>query len=761
MNAEFRNTLLRYSQDISDIADEVRLCHSDLECRDHIHYAVDTNILFFGVSPHKRADLGHVFFDDRIDDARKLALSLRRFLFERLCSFDRPFLISHGHDAEAHWAFDNMLMRGVHEYMEMEEEFNDISRDFAIELSNSKDPVALVEDALPKVVDLLARDAGPGQDYRRFAEIVDSRKVQRLALAFSSAPFFEKLFKENQELYGKFAVPRTLNDQIQETKYRGEWSDLFKAQGVEKNPYAMRCDVASLARIQLINERLEGTGHKIVLITADKVLISATKCVHTKTGSNFRDQFIRHPMAFLAAQAVLAPEEGAANEELNVSNTITLLDDWIKLLSDMMPVLARIEEDEAKKKEDSKIFEALALKIKSGWREHVEKLEVAHAASSSKYRRMIEQISTSGDETEVLEAMQGVVRKKLAEVHSSWEEFFEHVLSTSYLVFDHSKLPVRARSVPAIYFGRFHRAFATIKRISGNPKKQVSLEDIRQLEGCDDGGYSYCLSFAALFASLGKWQSAELIADQALMRRAKGAPNLEDLSGREAHYVKAIAQRLQAKTPAQLYGARKSLQHSEACLDEEVNRKSRDWLRVRFRSEEAALDLTELFLQISNGKKVKKATLRDKVNEISERIIFSLKDTKRIPDDWIRQHVTESLLTNLFIGASLLKIRDVRDVENTALINKITPQYMDYLTSDPGFGGAWRSYLGRVYFLFARTTYFPATEEDKKNFRRSLKELENLYREFKSLKVMPFDDERFEQVFDLVRLGIGKKNEAQ
>ncbi|MDA7425599.1 hypothetical protein [Thalassococcus lentus] len=759
MKKDYRNRLLRYSKDIGELAEEVRLCQHDLQSQSEgtvIHYAVDTNILFFGVSPHRRADLGHVFFDDRLEDARTLALSLRRFLFERLCSFERPFLISHGHDAEARWAFETMLLRGVHEQIELEEELNDISEDFAFALSMANEPAELLEQALPKLANLLAHDDGPGQDYRRFAEIVETGRVQRLGLAFSTAPYFSELFKKEPELYGKFSVPRTLRDQISETRYRVDWGKVFETQGVSKNQYAMRCDVSALARIQLINERLSGTGHKVVLITADAALITTSKCVEIGPDKTFRDEFIRHPKAFLAAQSVLAPDQEAKGEELSVSNTVRLLDGWIKLLSDMMPALEEIETGGSKTKGDSEDFEALASKIKAGWRDHVAKLEEAHAASSNKYKRMIQGISEAGDETAVLKAMRDVARKKVAEVHSSWSEFFEQVLSTSYFVFDQAKLPIRPRSVPAIYFGRFHNAYDTIKRIAGDPKEKVSLDDIRALEGQDDGGYSYCLSFASLFASLGKWQTAELIADQALLRRSSETATTEDLSGRESYYVKSIAQRLQAKTPAQLTGARTSLQQSEACLDGEKNRASREWLRVRFRSEEAAIELAEVFLETQADEKPKKAELKRRILEISDKIAAALGQTHTIPDDWIRYQVTESLLTNLFIGATVLKNRGVKDSELTDKVNKITPVYAEYITSSADFEGGCRSFLGRAYFLFGKATYFPTTDADKRRFEGELTELERLYQDFKLLKVMPYDDDRFEQLFELVRKTIGE-----
>ncbi len=761
MTKDYRNRLLRYSQNIGALAEEVRLCQHDLQSQNDgavIHYAVDTNILFFGVSPHRRADLGHVFYDDRLEDERTLALSLRRFLFERLCSFERPFLISHGHDAEARWAFETMLLRGVHEQIELEEELNDIGEDFAVALSRASEPAELLEKALPKLANLLAHDSGPGQDYRRFAEIVETGRVQRLGLAFSNAPYFNSLFSEEPELYGKFSVPRTLRDQITETQYRVDWGKVFEAQGVSKNQYALRCDVSALARIQLINERLAGTDHKVVLITADSALISTCKCVEIAPGKTFRDEFVRHPKAFLAAQSVLAPDEEPQGDELNVSKTVTLLDDWITLLSEMMPALEELETDGSKTKGDEKDFDALASKIKSGWREHVAKLEEAHAASSNKYKQMIHRISEAGDQTEVLTAMRDVARKKVAEVHSSWSEFFEQVLSTSYFVFDQTKLPIRPRNVPAIYFGRFHNAYSTIKRIAGDPKEKVSLDDIRALEGQDDGGYSYCLSFASLFASLGKWQTAELIADQALLRRSNDTATAEDLSGREAYYVKSIAQRLQAKTPAQLTGAKTSLHHSEACLDEETNRASREWLRVRFRSEEAAIELAEVFLMTQVDEKPNKTNLKKRILEISDKIAAALIQAHTIPDDWLRHQVTESLLTNLFIGAAVLKNRNVKDSEMTEKVNKVTSVYADYITSSADFEGGCRSYLGRAYFLFGKATYFPATDADKRRYEGELIELERLYRDFKMLKVMPYDDDRFGQLFDLVRKAITVRN---
>lgn len=749
---DLRNRLLRYSKNISDLAEEVRLCQDDLERQSHdefVHYAVDTNILFFGVSPHRQAELGRVFYDDGADEERTLALSLRRFLFEKLASFDRPFLISHGHDAEARWAFEKMILRGVHEQIELEDELSDISIEFAARLKQASDPTAVFEQVLPRLTNLLAYDSGPTQDYRRFNEIVEEGRVQRLSLAFSRGQFFNEIFAKDPDLFGKFAVPRNYKDQIAETLYRENWHKHLSKAGVRKNPYAMRCDVSALARIQLINERLRGTGHRLLLITADNAVINASKTVQLEGDENFRDCYVRHPKAFLAAQSVLAPEDEMAHET-QVSSTITLLDDWIKLLSDMMPVLEEIRSDDQGDKEKVAQLDELADNIKTGWRGHVDALEKAHASTSSTFREMISRIAGSGDKIKVFESLRSAARGKVAEVHETWADFFEQILSTSYFVFEQAKLPIRPRNVPPIYFGRFNEAYAIIQRISGDPKAQISLDDIRALESSDDCGYTFCLSFSALFASLGKWQTAELVANHALLRVKEGASTVDDLSGREAFFVRAIAQRLQARSAAGLMGAKKSLEQSESCLDHEELRKDREWLRLRYRSEEAALELAGIFLEQDAGKRIVNVALKSRLKEICKKISEALRMTKTITDDWIRQQVTESFLTNLFIASGILKANDLVDEEIEKTIFDIVPVFSDYLTSKPDFGGFWRSYLGRVYFLFAQVFYFPATKTDIKLMRDELIELQGYYSEYRPLQVMPYDDQRFAQLFEII-----------
>ena len=749
---DLRNRLLRYSKNISDLAEEVRLCQDDLERQNHgefVHYAVDTNILFFGVSPHRQAELGRVFFDDGIVEARTLALSLRRFLFEKLASFERPFLISHGHDAEARWAFEKMILRGVHEQIELEDELSDISIELAARLTQASDPAAVFEQVLPRLTNLLAYDSGPTQDYRRFNEIVDEGRVQRLSLAFSRGQYFAEIFAKNPDLFNRFAVPRNYKDQIAETKYRENWHKHLSEAGVRKNRYAMRCDVSALARIQLINERLRNTGHRVVLITADNAVINASKTVELSDDGNFRDCYLRHPKAFLAAQSVLAPEDEIVGET-KVSATITLLDDWIKLLSDMMPVLEEIRSLDQGDKEQEAQLDELADKIKAGWRDHMDALEEAHASTSNTFRELISQIAESGDKVKVLESLKLAARGKVAEVHATWADFFEQILSTSYFVFEQAKLPIRPRNVPPIYFGRFNEAYAIIQRISGDPLAQISLDDIRALENSDDCGYTFCLSFAALFASLGKWQTAELVANHALLRVKEGSSTVGDLSGREAFFIRAISQRLQARSPAELMGAKKSLEQSETCLDNEEIRRAREWLRLRYRSEEAAIELAEIFLEQHAGKHIGKPALKSRLNEICKKISEALCMTKAITDEWIRQQVSESLLTNLFIASGLLKTNNLDDEEIEQTIYGIVPVFSDYLTSKPSFGGLWRSYLGRVYFLFAQAFYFPETKADIKLMREELKELQRTYSEYRPLQVMPYDDQRFEQLFEII-----------
>ncbi|MDW3182652.1 hypothetical protein [Roseobacter sp.] len=52
--------------------------------------------------------------------------------------------------------------------------------------------------------------------------------------------------------------------------------------------------------------------------------------------------------------------------------------------------------------------------------------------------------------------------------------------------------------------------------------------------------------------------------------------------------------------------------------------------------------------------------------------------------------------------------------------------------------------------LFARGFYFPATKEDIKAMKSELAELQRYYSEYRPLQVMPYDDQRFEQLFDII-----------
>ena len=270
-----------------------------------------------------------------------------------------------------------------------------------------------------------------------------------------------------------------------------------------------------------------------------------------------------------------------------------------------------------------------------------------------------------------LERLSNDLDKRLQE---TWQACFVAATEAGFGLLFYQQTPLPPQNVPALSFDSLERAqqfVETIKgsRTTGNEGAPAHDKAIGGLREEDPSEYTFYLAHALLFATDGRWRVAAILSERAL-RVAQESPH-EQISGREAAYLQAVAIRHSAGNVQDLSRVGPLLDKAKECLEQE--RRKRPLLQAgesRFQSERLALFITyhlfRLFLTRGIPDDVPKLSdaqtaIEKQIDEVERQLgtlgvqlaaqaldPAEIRVLKR--ERWIARNVYRQLFTNLFMA---------------------------------------------------------------------------------------------------------------
>jgi hypothetical protein len=763
-------------------------------------YCVDTNIVRLFTAPAKTgprnriggAGYGVVFPDDDDISAGALAAALSRFIFYRLTHKlettrhgSVPLVLLLGHDAEIRRLYDSVESQ----QMQDREIVSDHRRRLVAVLSSlAEEPdiearMQIVREETDNMFRYLFFDDTPTDQFNRFNKLISDARIARLSSFASGLVADIADRKEAKIVEAALAGPGTLAEQSEESFYRLDWASRLSSVNRIRSQSRLSPDVAALARLEFINRRLRDTSHSLALITGDDSMRRAATR-HSPFGEaegDFASLYLRHPRAFLAADEVLLPSEAA--EHLNGARSLGLVSNWLdallaRYISDQEP--RRLENvrrlvdppAEDKNRLRQRVEESLRLdsraadRMKLEWDKHLDVLREEHSAPSRLAREEIERILGAEQSRRYVGILEEVDRRLADRSEQTWKTFFEAMVRTGYDILTVDADEKRSRNAPPLDFDSLQNA-KEFSRSVINGKGYLPIESPevqRRLTGIrdeDPTGYAHLLAFATLFANAGRWHVASLLSTRAITiarRLASSRPEAESqetrsptkITGREAFYFTAVANRMCAGSLAELDGLESYIEDARLALISDKKRESPARIdSARFDSEHQALTLTRIlfrfFLPRGRDKPVEMAELRRLLSDLSG----LAERASGLEDRWIREVVRRNVLTNYFMTMALLcsypaadALRRSDKTAQLANLYRATDRHADELPD---------TRLVSVVRLFATIAYGSSNEESPDQLRAEVAEIESHLRSDKSSFIMPYDRRRYEYLVEQIK----------
>jgi hypothetical protein len=771
-----------------------------------VHYAIDTNILLLFLNPFtiSTRDRYAVVFDDDESTATALGIAISRFTFGQL-SPQRPLILLPGHDAEARSCYDKLCRTADAHQTQAGKERTEVSLGLkqltAIESMEGR--MAWLEENTPTILELF-RDDSPSNELRRYCSLLKENRLQRLDAAVFVPGFFSEDQTENERIVEAFSVPHDVDQRLELSECRLQWEERLKRK-TRRNLDNLQIDCEALARLELINRHATSTSHRLVLITGDEAMFAAARS-YAPPGhdEDFASLYIRHPRAFLAAPEVLMARQPDASP-ISGSGP-EFVEDWLDAILAQFSDERDVVEKQLLKivqATDATMLDGLRARVKKAlsedpqaadtisgqWRNHISGICSSHtitgASARAELRQLLNQRSL-GPES-ILAAIDAQLDKRKEE---TWDVFLDAAMRTGYdLISDDAagtgvSNPIRKRRTPPITFGSFEKTKAFMREVTRSPKERpvTALEmeaRISLLNEDDDTGYARCLAYAFLFAREDRWHVAAGIAQRAIdiatkidrfRSHARPMESHQDprgigtnrISGREALYFKAVANRLRAQTAAELADVRELLERAEAAW---VQDKARDDSpkpsNFRFRAEQLSLELSRhLFRTFGEGSQGKRSRqdalgMLPPLNTLLRQYVTLLDCEFDEADEWIRQNVERQIVVDVFMVAALMD-KDGHLSPSEDVVRQLFSRLRENLEKHELDIPASRLDLAILDYAHARLGEPRPTPSEVHAIRNRADGLLSILRtHWDTVCVSPYDRERYKYLADATKLNLG------
>jgi hypothetical protein len=308
------------------------------------------------------------------------------------------------------------------------------------------------------------------------------------------------------------------------------------------------------------------------------------------------------------------------------------------------------------------------------WRKYTNALRKAHSATSALAREEIARaFGVSAEAEAVLRSLDELLARKKEQ---NWSRFFQALTRAGYDLL--AEDGVRTRNPPPITFGSFRRTgefiHQVIARQGGKVTADVFERRIRDVQ-MDDGdtGYVLALAYATLFACTNRWLVAAQLAQHAIDLadgiRAKNdsEPPLgsgkrvhERISGREALYFKAVAQRVRARSQEEFDVAERLIERAEEALAQDLKRADPPNISgIRFEVERLGLRVSRHINRLFRERiDLDGPAILELLRALLE---MSIRCEQLEKEGWIRSYLKRELLTKTFMIAAILEKNSLLD----------------------------------------------------------------------------------------------------
>jgi hypothetical protein len=602
-------------------------------------------------------------------------------------------------------------------------------------------------------------------------------------------------------------MPNTIQDQIQESVFRLAWERRLGSANPARSLRGLRPDTAALARMEMINRRLATLNARLVLITGDEAMHRVASEYHPldEAEGDFAQLYLRHPKAFLSSTQILARGEESPFHDSSIASDLIV--NWLdSLLVRYMnydgPKATKLKsianEPDGKMPErikDAAFRDPKAVgSIRSQWRRHTAQVITQHSLSSSIARTELTRILGEARMGGVADALDRLDRRLLSQSEITWQSFFRAVVHAGFDIALGEKKDntLRNRNAPGIAFDSFPATKSFVQRALKNAPSYDLRADLSKclptIEKEDQFGYATMLAYATLHAFGGNWYVAKLLAYRAISiakrmcgddkANAEADPYRKaeahlKISGREAYYFAAVAERHCARTADELAPVGTLLDEAELALKKDKSRKQPTGVdNLRFEAERKALELTRILFDRFGAGGYSADNARARLEVLCKEFGGIADKSSSTQDAWIGSIVERNALTNLFMAKALiegeiddrlwrLSFRDEPDSANQTQFSKHFQSLLRNLTAGGNDGAAVIAETRLVWIirLFATARYGQLDLEKRRELRRELEDFEARINDagHRSL-VMPYDQKRFSFLIEISRKIIDQRS---
>lgn len=584
-----------------------------------IDYAVDVDVVTLFQAPKEKSHYARVF--DLSEDASSselLARMVGEFIFRRLeCG---ELLLIPPHDAE----LQSVHLATAHHAVQKNEKAKQLLESI-IDKIVAKNPQE-IKTLLSEVVD--AKDlieafdgqSGPRSELDRFRSLPRNR-IRNI--------FNVESYRQNDGIAAQEKILPPRGDVASAARDEfvvriGRWRERLKGfQSGRQRASALLRDAIVLASLEWINSRLLPLKRRLALVTGSDYLFRAAATVTIGSNSNFAEDFLRHPLAFVAHRDFFVNTklaEPAAEIPFSLA-------DWANLffpsalrknsgygISVDRRLLAQIAEGK-----DSGLNQMVTTLAnhESHQRGAVgfpnDLLEMwTSVITAAANRQSFSAVDTEWA-TRVANFITGVNERlhkgwTIAEFHAELDRRLRNSLSGFYLYTARfgvlTEPNLKIRGLPAL---RFDKPYEKAQKISAEliqrlfkSSSQLGVERLyEELQETDATNYHAHVIHALAFAGKGHWFATRTLCEIALLVVDDIPTNQKNgRDGREAAYLLAVTERRIARFEADI------LNKAQPALGQSKKRAGTDagvMDDVRFNSEEYAQEVTLLQFRIFAG----------------------------------------------------------------------------------------------------------------------------------------------------------------
>ncbi|RVT93461.1 hypothetical protein [Sphingomonas crocodyli] len=772
-----------------------------------VFYAVDTNIVLLFLDPKDRGPLRdglggftHIFPSDSGEEgiAEALAAALTRYIIYRTNTFVRddqaislPLLLLDGHDAEVRHAYDRFIVRSEGDVEQARTQLNLLKDEleWAVAAENVSERVERIKSSARTLLERLYFDNSHGALARKMGSLLSGGRLARLSVVgerFAQAVGLER----SQAIRQAFLPAHDLMASVEENRLRFEWDRRLRAyKKVQGKSVAI--DAGALTRLEIVNSKLREHKIRICLITADSSMISAcSSYVPEGTDTDFSQLYLRHPRAFLAADEVLTPANLSAAKQIGGNGIMinwldTLLAD---LTSDNGPSLDELGSRAAGDNRSllkERVQQVVSIDnnaigtLVTDWSAHTQAIQAEHAATSNlaqeELQRTIGQVNF-----DQLDAALDLVQLALSkESEKTWDDYYRAVVRTGFdLLHAQSEGPGRRRRrmAPAVNFQSFTHARDFVREVIAARGVMRfgpgEIEERLALIEAQGGSYAVLLAYAVLFADDGRWHVALLTAKRAMAvhqiyDRHKKAQDGDTfvpeavrnrVSGREACYCAAVAQRMMARSLGDFDKSHEYLKRARDALRARDNHLSSPQdTETRFRAEELACSTSRLLFQRYRLKPDTEALARLVVEARRLQLLaFEIAAQARdISDEWSRLVVERSALANLFTLHALDESQVGQSWDETFV--QAARRFLELTRSENLTGAFPETDLSKIIGIFAEARFSNPDRNRRRLLSRDLFIFENEMMHDDNAPLMPYDHARYKDLISLSRRALDRE----